>query len=670
MSRKDAREKTSLGNKWKIRLTLALGAVAVIAACFAIRQFWGPGSASADAPYRRAAVAQPSGNTAPPIAAPPISRSAENGPMATGDTRTINVMAVVNGEQITRNELALEAARRYGEEVLEQMVNKQLILNVCQQRGIVITQQDINDEISRFAKKFNHTTDQWLELLRRERNLTPRQYASDIIWPSLALRQLVANKIEVTREEIDEVLEAELGAKVKVRLITVKSRQLAEQIHQQAVANPNDFGRLAIEYSEDKTSAAARGLIPPIRRHVGDPQIEQVAFALQQDEVSDVIQVADQFIILQCVGHIPATYIDERFQQAAEDRIVEHLKQKKLQGAAENLFTQMQREVNVVNVFNNPGLREQMPGIAATVGNTQITNLQLSEECISRHGLDVLHGEINRKLLMQELARKNLNVEQEEIEQEVARAAESYGHFKEDGTVDIDAWLKRVTEDDNTSVELYVRDAVWPSVALKKLVHHTVVVDDEDLQKGYEANYGPRVEVLAIVLDNQRQAQQVWDLARKTPTAEAFGELAYQFSIEPVSRENYGRVPPIQKHGGRPQIEEEAFKLQPGQLSGLISADDKWIVMRCIGHTKPVGGAEFAAVRSELEKDLFEKKLRVAMAKEFDRLKDVAQIDNFIAGTSQSGRRTAERAEESPRTRVPFTPASTGSMRLDTPPLR
>ena len=37
-------------------------------------------------------------------------------------------------------------------------------------------------------------------------------------------------------------------------------------------------------------------------------------------------------------------------------------------------------------------------------------------------------------------------------------------------------------------------------------------------------------------------------------------------------------------------------------------------------------------------KDIHEKKLRIAMADEFDRLKEAAQINNFIAGTSQRGR--------------------------------
>ena len=210
----------------------------------------------------------------------------------------------------------------------------------------------------------------------------------------------------------------------------------------------------------------------------------------------------------------------------------------------------------------------------------------------------------------------------------------------QDGKPDVERWLKSVTEQPGATVDLYVRDAVWPSVALKKLVGHEVEVTDEDLRKGYESNYGERVEVQAIVFSDMRQAQKVWDLARNNNTEPFFSELAQQYSIEPSSRANGGKVPPIRRFGGSPLIEEEAFKLKAGELSGIVSVEGQFIILRCLGRTKPVQ-TDFNAVRGELIKDIQEKKLRVLMTKEFDRLREVSQVDNFLSGTSQSGGRTA-----------------------------
>jgi hypothetical protein len=250
----------------------------------------------------------------------------------------------------------------------------------------------------------------------------------------------------------------------------------------------------------------------------------------------------------------------------------------------------------------------------------------------------VLDGEINRKILQQELNKRKAVVGGEDIDAEVARAAESYGHVTKDGQPDTEGWLKAIVEQDGATVDLYVRDAVWPSVALKKLVGNAVQVTDDDLQKAYESNYGERVEVLAIVLSDHRQAQKVWDMARNNPTDAFFGQLAQQYSVEPSSRSNGGKVPPIPRHGGAKQIEDAAFSLKPGELSGITAVENQFIILRCLGRTKPVQ-VNVEEVKPGLVKDIHEKKLRVQMTKKFDELREGAQIDNFLVGVSQSGKR-------------------------------
>jgi parvulin-like peptidyl-prolyl isomerase len=261
---------------------------------------------------------------------------------------------------------------------------------------------------------------------------------------------------------------------------------------------------------------------------------------------------------------------------------------------------------------------------------------QLSKECALRHGKGVVEGEINRLVLQQELRRRGATVTEADIDEEIARAADAYDFLKPDGSPDTKAWLKAVTETDDVTVDLYVRDAVWPSVALKLLVRDQIQVTQEDYEKGVEANYGERVRVLAIVLGSQRQANTVWELARSNPSEQFFGELAHQHSIEPVSRANFGNVPPIARHSGQPAVEEEAFRLKTGELSSIIVSGDKYIVLKCLGRTEPVV-QDLAAVEEELRKDIYEKKLRRAMAEEFDRLREAAKIDNRLAGKSQTG---------------------------------
>jgi hypothetical protein len=176
---------------------------------------------------------------------------------------------------------------------------------------------------------------------------------------------------------------------------------------------------------------------------------------------------------------------------------------------------------------------------------------------------------------------------------------------------------------------LYVRDAVWPTVALKKLVADKLQVTEEDLQKGFEANFGQRAEVLAIVMSNQRTAQEVWEMARNRPTEQFFGELAYQFSVEPSSKANYGKVPPLRRHGGQPNLEKAAFALKSGEMSGIIEVGGQYVILRSQGYTNPVV-QDYSAVKDELAKELKEKKTRVEMDKYMSKLIADAQITNFL----------------------------------------
>lgn len=649
------------GQPWRLSRSVRvlggwLGGLLLIGGLLLALRHYSPAPvAQAQATSTRTAVAganrggaNPAATRTPAPAAPPTGKSAPSA--RTAESRTAarpaagpapapsSVVAIVNGTTISREELGQECIRRYGEEVLENMVNRYLIDLECSRRRIDITDQEVWAEIERMASKFGLSTDRWLKLLQEERNISPEQYRRDVVWPMLALRRLAAAEIEVSAEELKKAFETEYGPKVKVRIIVAEDRQTAESLRAKVVAAPDSFGDVAKDFSCDPNSAAARGLIPPIRKHTGPPELEEAAFQLEEGQISDVIPVANQFFILKCERKIPETYVTSGQLQEIQGRLRDQIRDQKLRVAAAELFKKLQDSAKVVNVYNHPTLHQEMPGVAAMINGHPISVSELANECIQRHGEEVLDGEINRKILQQALAEKQLAVTQADIDEEIRRAADAYGFVKMDGSPDVDAWLKHVTTEsgEHVTVDVYVRDVVWPSAALKKLVGNAVEVTEEDLQKGFQANYGERVEVLAIVLSNQRRAQQVWEMARNNPSEEFFGELAAQYSVEPVSRSNFGRVPPIRRFSGNELVETEAFRLKPGELSGIVAVGDKFIIMKCLGRTEPIV-RDVAEVRDELHKELQEQKLRAAMNKEFDRLRQAAQIQVFLTGVVKRG---------------------------------
>ena len=641
---------------WRARFGVFLGGLCVLAACGVIRYCWGTSAAkaqvSADHEYMVPAAGPDSAPSAPPLTYSGVALPSRNTASSIPNHTPIpDVVAAVNGHSISRDDLAAECRIHYGKEVLESMVNKYLILSECRRMGITITRSEVDDEIEQMAKSFSLPVQQWMKLLEQERGIKPEQYANDIIWPSLALRKLAGEKLRVTQQELTEAFEMEYGPAVKARLIVCTTAEKAHKVQALAAANPAEFGNLAKQYSEDAPSASIKGMVPPIRRHGPCPEIEEAAFGLADGQVSAVLRSAGQYVVLKRDGLIAA----RQFTMAqATPRLEKIIRDRKMRQVASDIFRELQKKSHVQNVYNSPQLRQQVgEGVVALVNRDPIYLRQLDEECINRHGADVLQGVIGRRMLELDCKQHQVTVSEQEIDAEIARAAAQITKPLADGSPDVKGWLARVSKQQGVSIETYRREVVWPAVALKKLAVGRIDVTDEDLMKGFDANYGPRVRCRAIVLNNLRRAQEVWEAARTNkptvenfgnprpaqelsevarankPTIENFGELAAKYSIERSSRALDGQVPAIRRYGGQPDLEKEAFALKPGELSGVIQVDDKYVILFCEGYTKPID-VKFAEVQKDIAEDIRDKKERLAMNEYYEHLQASTTVDNFL----------------------------------------
>ena len=599
-----------------------LAAAVIILACLAWRVGTGDSQADAQIPLLR--------GKAPAATARPA--AGQKGAAAKAPQAPVRQLAaMVNGAEIPQAQLAEECVARHGATVLEAIVNKMIIEQGCQKQGITVGPEEVDAEIETMAKRFNLPREKWIELIRDERGVTPQQYADEIVWPMIALRRLAHAEIEPTAEEIAEAHEHQFGPAVKARIIVLRTAAEGERIRAEVAAKPDEFGSFARQHSVDVGSASANGWVQPIRRHTGEPRFEAVAFGLPVGGISPVVQVADQFIIIKCEGHLPAADV------ALDDvrpRLTEELHERKSREASSTVFRRLQEGAKVDNVMNDPARAATLPGVAALVNGAPVSIDRVRQACLDRHGLDVLEVLVTRTLLSQAMAKNEVSVTQADIEAEVTRGAEAMGFRRADGTPDTAAWLERVTRDDKVPLKHYLDDIVQPTVALKKLVGK-VPVSQEDLDKAFAATFGPRAKCRVVILDTQRRAQEVWQLARQNPSVERIGDLAEKYSVDPTTRSLRGEVPPIQRFGGQPALEREVFALKPGELSGVVQIADRFMVFFCEGFSDPQQ-VRFEEVRDELYVDIEDKKQRIEMGRYFTHLREGAAIDNFLAGTSQS----------------------------------
>ena len=210
----------------------------------------------------------------------------------------------VNGAAITYEMLARECVERHGKEVLDNLINRTIIQQACAERGITVSEQEVNQEVITLSKKFGLAVEQYYHLLEAERGLTPVQYRRDVLWPMLAMRKLAGREVEVTRQMMQEAYADNYGERVKARMMVFDNLRRAQDAWEKLRQQPDEFERMARELSVEPNSRALGGTVPPIRQFSGaDEKIRQAAFAMKNiDEISGIVQVDNRYIILKYEG--------------------------------------------------------------------------------------------------------------------------------------------------------------------------------------------------------------------------------------------------------------------------------------------------------------------------------------------------------------------------------
>ena len=190
-----------------------------------------------------------------------------------------DAIIIVNGQVITRQQLADECVARKGKEISELLINRVLIEQALRARKQEITGTEIDQEIETVAHRFGIGREAWLRTLDKERGISPVQYARDIIYPAVALRKLCAGRVQVTPDDLQKAFEAQFGDKLRCRMILVDKQVKALQIWEELRKNPGGFEQIARDQSMDTGSRGLGGLLAePITRHAYPTTISDAAF--------------------------------------------------------------------------------------------------------------------------------------------------------------------------------------------------------------------------------------------------------------------------------------------------------------------------------------------------------------------------------------------------------
>lgn len=281
------------------------------------------------------------------------------------------------------------------------------------------------------------------------------------------------------------------------------------------------------------------------------------------------------------------------------------------------------------------GDRWQEP--VAVVNGEPITAGDLAAELIAAYGKEHLDLMVNRKLVEQACAKAGIEIGREDLEQEMAVRLERLKVSKEN-------FIKRVLAENDVSYSQYLRDTIWPAVALARLVQAELTVGPEELQKAFEARYGKKVECRLMILGELHRAQQVWEQVRTAEDPQQrialFEELTKKYSVDTSTRSFGGKVV-FDQHTSNPDIEELAFGLKEGELSTIRQVPQGSLILLCVQHVPAAEGVTLETVVDEetkqtigdaLEAEVRERKERFLIAKRFQTVRQGARIDNYLTG--------------------------------------
>lgn len=244
-----------------------------------------------------------------------------------------DVIAVVNGQEITRADLGNFLIERFGDEALDIMIRRTLVYQEAKKLGIKTGPEELEErvqkvvdfEIERYIKGGGLSGEGELEGELKKMGGTIKQLREKIadrmrreIEVQLMGEKIVGQAITVTDEDLHKAYEEEYGEKIEACQIVVKSKKDGEEILNKIKAGA-DFEALARKESVDRGSAAQGGKMQPFSPNT---TIGQAVVQLPKGGVSDLIKTEYGYHIVKIIGRNPRSDVEFEDVKAELEKLV------------------------------------------------------------------------------------------------------------------------------------------------------------------------------------------------------------------------------------------------------------------------------------------------------------------------------------------------------------
>ncbi|HLW66948.1 MAG TPA: peptidylprolyl isomerase [Gemmataceae bacterium] len=229
-----------------------------------------------------------------------------------------------------------------------------------------------------------------------------------------------------------------------------------------------------------------------------------------------------------------------------------------------------------VTPVSGPGQSDYSKRVVAYIyDNIPVTREELGEFLIARHGTSAVQLLVNRKIIDHACAKHGVKVSPQEVQAAIEEDLKQLN-------VDRATFVKQFLKQYNKTLYEWQEDVIKPRLLLKKLCEQEIKVNEEEMKKVFESQYGEKVECRIIVwpAGQEKIAYQMYDALRKS---EGEFDSAARNQAIPALAANGGRISPIGHFSAdNDLVEKIAFKLKPKEVSELfVIPNQGTAVLRC-----------------------------------------------------------------------------------------
>ncbi len=241
-------------------------------------------------------------------------------------------VAVVNDSKITKAMLYDEMYKRVGQEALNNLIDSTLIMQEASMKNLTLSSAELKTEVDRFILEQYGSEEQFDEVLSYY-GLTRKQ-AEDEWKVYFSAKKVLLAGMEITEDDLrayfdEHKADFDEEELVSLRQIVSISETDAQSILDE-VAQGGDFAEIAKEKSIDAQTRDLGGDMGWVFRDGLDEELGQIAFELEEGELSQPVETEDGWVIIEVTGHkearpavfedvmeeVRAQYEDEKIDEA------------------------------------------------------------------------------------------------------------------------------------------------------------------------------------------------------------------------------------------------------------------------------------------------------------------------------------------------------------------